>query len=158
MTVHFGYDKKQVLDALRSHFLTRREIRLLVIVVNVFAIISAILLGLKIIQALSFLIFSIMWIILWVTVRYILPSNIYKRSQTFRDEFSLNLTEEGVHLSTERGTHLWKWDAFSTFQETDYFFHLYFDNHSFFLIPKDAYPDLPSTQEARQFLKDHIKK
>jgi hypothetical protein len=38
MKVSFTYDKKQVLQALRYHFLSRKEIRLMIILVNVFAL------------------------------------------------------------------------------------------------------------------------
>ena len=53
MTISFSYDKKQVIQALRYHFLTRPEIRILLILVNVFAIGSAVLLYFKIIQPIS---------------------------------------------------------------------------------------------------------
>lgn len=158
MTVHFSYEKKQVLDGLRNHFFSRPEIKFLVIAVNVFAIGSAILFYFKYIQAFSFLAFSLMWFLLWLTIRILLPLSIYKRSQTFKDSFSLSLTQnEGVLLQTERGQQLWKWADFSNFKETLYFFHLYFDSRSFFLVPKDSFKDLVEIQEARKILKDNIK-
>ena len=60
MTVHFGYEKKQVLQGLRYHFINRKEIKILLILINVFAIASAVLFYLKYIQAISFLIFSVL--------------------------------------------------------------------------------------------------
>ena len=42
-------------------------------------------------------------------------------------------------------------------KETLYFFHVYFNARSFFLIPKDAYKDIAEIQEARQMFKDRIK-
>ncbi len=158
MTVTFGYEKKQVLDGLRNHFFSRPEIRILVILVNVFAILSAVLFYFKKIQPLSFLAFSLMWFLLWITIRLVLPASIYKRSQTFKDHFTLSLDErEGVLLETERGKQLWKWADFSSFKETAYFFHLYFDSRSFFLVPKDSFKDLVEIQEARRMLKENIK-
>lgn len=157
MTVHFGYEKKQVLDGLRNHFFSRPEIRFLVIAVNVFAIGSAVLFYFKYIQAFSFLAFSIMWFLLWLTIRIFLPLSIYKRSHTFKDNFTLSLTQaEGVLLQTEKGQQVWKWTDFSGFKETLYFFHLYFDSRSFFMVPKDSFKDLVEIQEARQLLKENI--
>ena len=159
MTVHFGYDKKQVLEGLRNHFFARPEIRILIILVNVFAIISAILFYFKYIQALSFLIFSVLWFLLWLTFRRLLPMSIYKRSHTFQDNFTLSLNEqEGILLQTERGKQAWRWNDFSSFKETLYFFHLYFDSRSFFLIPKDSFKDLLEIQEARKWMKNNIGK
>jgi len=158
MTIHFGYDKKQVLDGLRSHFFGRPEIRVLFIVINVFAILSAALYFFKKIQALSFLIFSLLWFVLWITVRRILPLSIYKKSHTFRDTFTMSLEDRGVTLKTDRGEKLWDWKTFSGFKETLYFFHLYFDPRSFFLVPKDSFKDITEIQEARQLLRDKIGK
>src|SRR5215467_15516863 len=103
MTIHFGYEKKQVLQALRYHFITRPEIKILLIVVNVFTIISAVLVYLHKIQPLSFLIFSLLWFMLLISVWKILPSTIYKKSHTFLDHFSMDLEEKEVVLQTDRG-------------------------------------------------------
>ena len=158
MTIQFGYEKNQVLQALRYHFITRPEIKILLIVVNVFTIISAVLVYLHKIQPLSFLIFSILWFLLLLTVWKILPAGIYKKSHTFRDRFAMDLQEKEVVLETERGAHAWQWNDFSTFMESPYFFHLYFNSRSFFLVPKDAFKDIPELQEARQLLRNKIKK
>ena len=47
MTIHFGYEKGQVLQALRYHFISKAEIRIMIILVNVFALVSIILYALK---------------------------------------------------------------------------------------------------------------
>jgi hypothetical protein len=157
MTISFSYDKKQVIQALRYHFLTRIEIRLLLILVNVFAIGSAVLLYFGIIQPVSFLFFSIMWFLLMLIIWRILPGSIYRRSRTFRDHFSMDFDEEHVTLKTENGQKAWPWAVFSKFVESPYFFHLYFDSRSFFLIPTDAFKDLEEKQEARRLFKSKIK-
>ena len=157
MTIQFGYNKKQVLDGLRGHFFGRPEIRFLVVLINVFAILSAILLFLKKIQVQPFLIFSLLWFFLWLSIRRFLPLSIYKRSDTFRDTFTLTLEQEGILLETKKGRQRWNWENFSAFKETAYFFHLYFDARSFFMIPKDSFKDITDIQTARQLLKDHIK-
>ena len=158
MTIQFGYDKKQVLDGLRGHFFGRPEIRTLVIVINVFAILSAILFFFKKIQALPFLIFSVLWFFLWISVRRILPLSIYKKSATFQDTFTLSLEDRGILLETKKGRQLWEWEAFSGFKESLYFFHVYFNSRAFFLIPKDSFRDITEIQAARQLLKERIKK
>ena len=156
MTVQFGYQKKQVLDGLRSHFFGRAEIRILAIVINVFAILSAILLYFKKIQAISFLIFSLLWVVLWLSIRRLLPLSIYKKSQTFRDTFTLSMEEKGVLLQTGRGQQSWSWQDFSHYRETIHFFLLYFNGRSFFMVPKDAFKDITEIQEARQMLREKI--
>ena len=158
MTVQFGYNKKQVLDGLRGHFFGRPEIRILIIVINVFAILSAIFLWFKWIQPLSFLIFSVLWFFLWISVRRILPLSIYKRSATFLDTFILSLDDRGILLETQKGVQQWRWESFSGFKETAYFFHVYFSARSFFMIPKDSFKDITEIQAARELLKEKIRK
>ena len=158
MTVQFGYDKKQVIQALRYHFLMRPEIKILLILVNVFAITSAVLFSLKKIQPLSFLIFSFLWFFLMLIIWRILPSSIYRKSITFQDHFTMHFENENVVLETAKGSKGWPWKQFSHFVESPYFFHLYFDPRSFFLVPKDSFKNITELQEARELLREKIGK
>jgi hypothetical protein len=158
MTVHFGYDKKQVIQALRYHFLMRPEIKVLLILINLFAIASAILFAFNKIQALSFLLFSILWFMLMLVIWRILPGSIYRKSQTFKDHFTMHFEEEAVVLETMKGAKGWYWKDFSNFVESPYFFHLYFDSRSFFLVPKDAFKDITAQQSVRKLLREKILK
>lgn len=158
MTVHFSYDKKQVIQALRYHFLMRPEIKILLVLINVFAITSAILFAMKKIQALPFLIFSLLWFMLMLIIWRILPGSIYRKSATFQDSFSMHFDKESVVIETTKGANGWEWKQFSHFVESPYFFHLYFDARSFFLVPKDAFKNITDLQETRQLLREKIRK
>jgi len=130
----------------------------MVILINVFAITSAILFALRKIQALPFLVFSLLWFGLWISVRRLLPLSIYKRNATFQDTFTLSLEDRGILLETKKGQQLWSWEDFFAFKETLYFFHIYFSPRSFFLIPKDSFKDITEIQAARKLLKERIRK
>jgi hypothetical protein len=158
MTVQFGYDKKQVIQALRYHFLMRPEIKVLLVLINVFAITSAVLFAMKKIQAISFLIFSFLWFLLMLVIWRILPGSIYRRSLTFQDHFIMHFEDENVVLETAKGSKGWSWKKFSYFVESPYFFHLYFDARSFFLVPKDSFKSITDLQEAREMLRKKIGK
>lgn len=136
--------------------MTRREIKILLVMVNVFAILSAILLAFRFIQPISFLLFSGLWLVLMLVLWRILPASIYRKSSTFQDDFILTITDSGIDLENERGRQHWQWAQFSKLVETPYFFHLYFDERSFFLIPKDAFESLTDQQEARTEMRAHI--
>jgi hypothetical protein len=158
MVIHFEYEKKQVMSALRYHFISRPEIKILLIVVNVFTILTAVLFYMHKIQPLSFLLFSIMWFVLLATFWTILPLSVYKKSYTFQDRFSMDFSDNEVLLQTQRGSYAWAWKDFSSFLETPFFFHLYFNSRAFFLVPKDAFTDLESLQETRSLLKRKLAK
>ena len=156
MVIYFEYEKKQVMSALRHHFISRPEIKILLIVVNLFTILCAVLFYFHKIQPLSFLMFSLLWFVLLVTFWKILPLSVYKKSQTFQDQFSMDFNDSEVVLQTERGSHAWDWKEFSSFLETPFFFHLYFNSRAFFLVPKDAFRDLETLQETRNLLRKKL--
>ena len=124
MTVQFGYDKKQVIRGLRYHFLMRPEIKVLLILINLFAIASFVLFSFKKIQALSFLIFAALWFLLMLVIWRLLPGSIYRKSHTFRDNFIMHFEDEAVVLETGKGAKGWPWKQFSHFVESPYFFYM----------------------------------
>jgi hypothetical protein len=157
MTIHFGYEKGKVLQALRYHFISRFEIRLMVILVNVFTLASIILYALKEITPLAFLTGTFLWIVLMISFWFILPGMVYRRAVTFRHEFSMSFEQEGFTLKHEKGARSWPWNALRTFIETPHFFHLYFDSRSFFLVPKSGCKTTEEVYELRQLLKNKVK-
>lgn len=153
----FSYDKKKVIQALRYHFVQKSEIRILIVLVNVFAIVAAILFYARKIRPEPFLLGSFIWIMLMATFWYILPNNIYKKNNTFKDHFIIHFTDTEVRLENDRGYVNWSWSQFSRFFESPNFFHLYFDSKSFFLVPKDNMGD-EFRHELRGMLNKYIRK
>ena len=153
----FTYNKGKVIQALRYHFISRKEIKIMMIVINVFAIVSAALFFLKKISPISFLLSSFLWFTLMIAFWFLLPMIIYKKSDTFKDKFKATLGNDDFSIENERGSRKWPWSAFSTTMESPHFFHLYFDTRSFFIVPKDAFPD-DDVQAARKILATKIHK
>jgi hypothetical protein len=160
MTSHFfTYDKPKVIQALRYHFITRREIRLMIIMVNLFALVSA---GLYFflpgrISPTAFFLSSFLWMVLMLSFWFIMPRMIYRREQTFKDTFKASFSADGFGIENERGSRQWPWSQLSTWLESPHFFHLYFNARSFFIIPKEAFEG-DAVHEARQILGQHLKK
>lgn len=155
MQFGFSYNKKKVLQALRYHFISRREIKILMILVNVFAIGSAALFYFKKIRPEPFLLGTGIWLMLMVSVWYILPFTVYRKAATFRDAFIIHFYENHIHLENPKGFVDWNWEKISHWMETPHFFHLYFDAKSFFLIPKDDIND-EDRHELRGILKNKL--
>lgn len=141
MQLSFRYEKSKVLQALRYHFIWQPEIRILLIVVIVFDIISAILYLIEKIRPEPFLLGSLIWIIFLISFWYIIPINIYKKSVTFQHNFIADFDNNVVTLQHDRGIMQWEWSQFTKFIESPNFFHVYFSQKSFFLFPKDNMTD-----------------
>ncbi|MBU3745612.1 MAG: YcxB family protein [Sediminibacterium sp.] len=152
MKIQVIYHKNKVMQALRYHFIQRTEIRILMIVVNVFAIASAGLFYWKLIRPEPFLLGSLIWLGLMAAFWYIMPRSIYAKSPTFRDAFTVYLNEQEVQLENDRGAAQWEWKQFSRYFESPHFFHLYFSPRSFFLLPKEGVEadDLPALRKLLQ--------
>lgn len=129
----------------------------MIILVNVFAILSAALFFFKKISPLAFLVSSVLWFTLMIAFWFILPYSIYKKAATFKDGFSVSLEDQHLFLENERGSKSWPWTSFGSFIESPHFFHLYFDTRSFFLIPKEAFEG-DDVHEARKFFRNKIGK
>ncbi len=155
-TETFFYSKPKVIQALRYHFISRPEIRVMIILVNVFAITSAALFFLKQVSANAFLISSMLWFFLMIAVWFLLPMTIYRKEQTFKDSFRAKINDREFGIENDRGSRSWRWDKFSSYKETPHFYHLYFNARSFFLLPKEAF-DGDDVHEARKIFKAQIK-
>lgn len=153
----FNYDKPKVIQALRYHFITRKEIKVMMILVNVFAIMSAALFFFRKISAIAFLVSSLLWFVLMIIFWFILPYMIYKKADTFKDRLRAILSDKEFRIENERGGRSWEWTAFSTWLESPHFFHLYFNSRSFFIIPKEAFVG-DEVHEARKILRAKISK
>jgi hypothetical protein len=157
LTTRFSYDKGQVLQALRLHFLSRPEIRLMVILVNVFALLSAVLFYFQRILPFALLVGSFLWFAMMISVWFILPNVIYRRAATFKDHFEINFDEEGFDIGNERGSTRWLWTSLTKSMETPHFFYFYFTPQSFFLVPKSAF-DEDGISEMRRLLRERVKR
>jgi hypothetical protein len=153
----FTYNKNKVIQALRYHFITRKEIKVMMILVNVFAIISAALFFFRTISPLAFLISSVLWFVLMIMFWFVLPNMIYRKAATFRDRFQAILSDNEFRIENDRGGRSWPWKEFSTWIESPHFFHLYFNSRSFFIIPKEAFEG-EEEQEARKIFRVKIPK
>jgi hypothetical protein len=153
----FTYDKPKVIQALRYHFITRREIKVMMILVNIFAVLSAALFFFKKVSPQAFLLSSFLWMMLMLTFWFIMPRFIYRRAQTFKDSFMATFGDGSLTIENDRGSRSWPWNELSTWMESPHFFHLYFNPRSFFLIPKDAFAG-DDVHDARKVLTEKIKK
>lgn len=138
-TAFFTYNKAKVIQALRYHFISRREIKIMMVLVNVFALLSAALFFFKKISPFAFLISSFLWFMMMILFWFLLPYMVYRRSSTFKDEFRMHIDDSGLGIENDRGQQTWAWSEFSSWMESPHFFHMYFNSRSFFIFPKDAF-------------------
>lgn len=156
MKVSITYDKAKTQQALRYHFISRNEVKILLILVNVFAVLSAGLYAFKMIRPTPFLLSSVMWFLLMLTFWFWLPRMVYSRSATFKDKIDFSFRESDILLETDRGYTTWSYNKFQYYMESPNFFHLYINDKTFFMIPKDVCVGDADTVHVRKLLDEKI--
>ena len=130
----------------------------MIILVNVFALLS---LGLYLwgkITPVAFLINSFLWMVLMISLWFILPGVVYRRAQTFQRRFTMYFHQDDFTLEHEMGRRNWPYTALQSFKETPNFFHLYFDSRSFLLVPKDGFETIEDIGKLREMLRNKVRK
>lgn len=140
MQITFHYHKTAVINALRTHFLSRRETKILRILLIIFFLIGLWAYTKGIIPYALVVVLFLVIVLLTVVFWFILPKSIYKKTRTFAEpSITLDLNEEGLSIDTHAGAHRLPWTNFSRVLETPDFFYLYRSNNAFFLIPASAF-------------------
>lgn len=156
MTIQFKYDKKQVLRALRYHFFSKKDIRILIIIVNCFALLSAFLYYMDVVRPLAFLIGSFLWLSLMFSFWWLLPLKIYRGAQTFRETLEIEFGKEEMIITHSEGRKHWPYSSFQSMKETPEFLYFYVNPRSFFLIPMDAFEDAEEVKSLKTILNQKI--
>jgi len=138
MQYSISYIKNEVLQALRYHFIKQAEIKSLMIIVNLYAIITAVLLFMKKIRPEPFLLGSLLWMVLMVFFWYVLPTLFYKKTTLFKEKWKFSFNEKEATLVSSLGEARWGWETVTHYFESSLFFHFYFGPKSFFIIPKST--------------------
>jgi hypothetical protein len=108
------------------------------IIVNVYAIVTAVLLFMKKIRPEPFLLGSLLWIVLMIFFWYILPNLFYKKTTLFKEKWEFSFNQKEAKLISSLGEASWGWETVTHYFESPYFFHFYFGPKSFFIIPKST--------------------
>lgn len=138
--LQFTYNREEVINALRFHFLRRGEIKVFrnTLIILLIAAIAGYLF--RVVNFNALLGICVMMIIIGWAFWYLLPVSTYNKAATFKDNIRLRYNEEGLAISTgTTGERSLSWRNFSQIVETRSFFFLYRDKRSFFLIPTSAF-------------------
>ncbi len=153
----FSYNKKKVMQALRYHFIAQKEIRILFIVIIVFDLVSGGLYFAGKIRPEPFLLGAFIWFFFLISFWFLMPGIVYKRSITFKEQFTIYFQPAYVALENTKGRIDWEWNRFMNYFESPNFFHLYFSPKSFFLVPKDTL-NADDQLQLRSLISDHLAK
>lgn len=153
MQVSFHYNKPEVINALRFHFLNKVEIRALRMVLILLLLFALAGFLLNIVTPAVLAAIVLMLLVVVAAFWYILPFSIYNKAATFKESIRLQCNDEGITIGTHIGQRLVLWQNFNRVVETQNFFYLYRDTKSFFLIPTTAFRDETEKKNFSNLLK-----
>ncbi|SFD27642.1 YcxB-like protein [Chitinophaga sp. CF118] len=158
MHLEFSYNKEDVLNALRYHFMQRGEIK---VFRNTLFILLAVTLGgyaFRIVTIGALVGIAAMIILISLVFWYLLPVSIYNKAATFKDNIHLRYSEDGIVISTRTSEFQRElsWSTFTQIIETKNFFFLYRGKKNFFLIPTSAFESEAAQKEFSRLAKNKI--
>lgn len=155
--INFTYNKTAVINALRFHFLNRKETKILKVLCAALFL-SALWGYWTSIVSYGLLVGVFVAIVLLTAVFwFLLPASIYKKAKTFHEpSIKLQYNGEGMAIGTQAGARHLPWQSFHRVIETRDFFYLYRNTNSFFLIPANAFSDENDRNTFIGILKGHI--
>ena len=145
------------MQALRYHFIAQKEIRILFVVIIIFDLVSGILYFAGKIRPDPFLLGAFIWFFFLISFWFLMPGIVYKRSITFKQQFTIYFQPAYIALENDNGRVDWEWNRFVNYFESPNFFHLYFSPKSFFLVPKDTL-NADEQSEIRNLISGHVAK
>ena len=151
----YSYHKQKTIQALRYHFISRKEIKIMLVLVNVFSLTTAVLFFMKKITPVAFLTGSLLWLLMMLLFWLIMPRMVFRQNKTFKETMQVDFGDHSFTINMGNHHRSFDWASCSQWIESPHFFHIYFSERSFFLIPKEAFHE---EHEARQFLKGKLKK
>ena len=157
MDIFFQYEKSDVLQALRFHFMQRREIRIFRGILMALGLFGLLVFSLHLIGSSLLLALLLMLALLAVVFWFVLPLAIYAKSKTFQDTIRLALNSEGLLIRTQYSERHLSWMGILMVIETKDFILLYRDKKSFFLVPARAFKDSKQRVEFSSLLQSHIR-
>jgi len=159
MHLEFSYNKEEVLNALRYHFMQRGEIK--VFRNTLFTLLAFALAGyaFKIVTIGALIGISGMVLLIAIAFWFLLPVSIYNKAATFKDNIHLKYSEEGITISTRSSENqrLLSWSTFTRVVEAKNFFFLYRGKKNFFLVPTSAFKSEDAQKEFSQLANKKIK-
>ena len=158
MTIHFRFDKKKVIRALRTDCISRKEIRFMIILVNVMAILLLVPFLLGYLGATNYIVFCFLWVILMIFFWFVFPYSVYSKTAMFKHEYSMTFEEDNFSLEHKGRAKSWPWSSLKKYMESPDFFHLYFDSRTFLLVPKDACRDSDEVHALRLLIGSKVSK
>ncbi|MBW8685740.1 YcxB family protein [Chitinophaga rhizophila] len=158
MHLEFSYNKEEVLNALRYHFLQLGEIK--VFRNTLFILLAFTMAGFafKIVTTGALIGIVAMIVLIIMVFWFLLPVSIYNKAATFKDDIHLKYSEEGITISTRNSEQqrLLSWNTFTKVVEAKNFFFLYRGKKNFFLVPTSAFKTPDAQQEFSRLANNNI--
>ena len=154
--LQFTYNREEVINALRFHFLRRGEIKVFRNALVILLLATVIGYVFRLVNFNAMLGIVLMMLVLGWAFWYLLPVSTYNKAATFRDNIRLHYNDEGMAIQTGVGERQLSWRNFNQIVETDSFFYLYRDKRSFFLIPTSAFQSSEAHLQFRELMQRAI--
>jgi len=157
VNLSFRYAEEDYVRAMRTHYAERLRLRLDLAVIVVVAVLGAY-------QwhtgsrgfGITLLCVSGIFALILVAAFAVIPIVAFRREPKFRDDYSLNFSQQGIHFQTAHIDSALKWDLYTSALVDAYSFILYYGSNQFTVIPKRVFQNGSQRQAFEQLLAQNI--
>jgi fatty acid desaturase len=159
MHLEFSYNKEDVLNALRYHFMQQGETKVFRNTLFILLAVAVAGYAYSIVTVGAMLGIAAMILLITLVFWYLLPVSIYNKAATFKDDIHLRYSEEGIVISTRtsESQRELSWSNFTKVIEAKNFFFLYRGKKNFFLVPTSAFETEAEQKEFGRLAKNNIR-
>ncbi|MBA2734954.1 MAG: YcxB family protein [Acidobacteria bacterium] len=142
ISLRFKYTEEEYVSATRfyllrvSDFLFQLIISSLLIVAGVF---SVLLLDLESVTTFILIFVGVIWLLVWLLALFVMPRQRFRSDPKFRDEYSLQFSDDGIQFKTSQIDALIQWSLYTKVLENDRFYLLIYGKNMISVIPKRAF-------------------
>ena len=154
ITLVFTHAEKEYVAATRWFFARVYHTRFLLVLSSiVFSVgLLLVLVGVDFVFAGAALIVGLILFLLNFYVYFVMPAQHFRRNSKFRDEYSLQFTDEGLRFQTKGVESKIEWSFYSKVLEAPQFYALRYDRDLFTLIPKRVFASNKQEADFRDLL------
>jgi hypothetical protein len=154
----FNYSETDYVRAMRAHYASYLRVRRDICIVVASGVAAAYLW-----PSASFHWLGVMLLVLSVAVTLILiaafiviPPWVFRRNPKLRDEYSFEISPEGIHYSTLHIDTRLQWSLFTRTLIDSHSYLLYWDSRAFVLIPKRVFQTREQQTTFEQLLAEYV--
>jgi hypothetical protein len=142
ISLRFRYTEEEYIAAIRFYLTGSKGFSIRLVLSSICAVAGIFLVSfLNLDSAFSFLLtfIGVVLLLIWSLLFFVVPRQRFRRDPKFRDEYSLQFSDDGIQFKTAQIDALVQWSLYSKVVESERFYILVYGENMISVIPRRAF-------------------